>query len=196
MARGEEAVAKKLKGMKENFAFRPFWRDTNSDTPKNERWHNPKVGDANNVYFYPGERFSMTVKTVGKEQVSLGISLVGGKPEDNFTLPTPFRQEGFGPGQVASFKRVNSIDQFTVQNGKRVGAETVGKIQTTKSTVTGGSWDSVSVLRTDGKHQPMTGPGFSVVKGGDTAKRYAEIFGISGHTTTGGERIDIHPNNG
>jgi hypothetical protein len=195
VARGQQEVGAKMKGLTENFAFRPFWRDTNSDTPKAQRWHNPPVGSADNVYFYPGERFTMSVKTVGKEQVSLGIQRVGGKPGEHFSLPS-FRQEGFGPGQSASFKRVNSIDQFTVKGGERVGAETVGKVDPTKSTVTGGAWDAVSLLRTDGTRQPMTGPAFSVVKGHDTAKRYGEIFGISGHTTQGGERIAIHPDNG
>lgn len=30
-------------------------------------------------------------------------------------------------------------------------------------------------------------------KGGEAVKRYGDIFGISGHTTQGGERIDIRP---
>jgi hypothetical protein len=191
VAKGQAEVDAKMKGLRENFAFRPFWRDTNSDTPKEQRWHNAKVGTPENMYFYPGERFTMSVKESGPERIRMDIRLEDAKHPQHFT--THFRQEGFGAGQAASFKRVNSVDQFVIKDGKRIGAETTGQVEATRTTALGASWDQVSLLRADGQHQPMMGPDFSVVKGADTAKRYGTIFRISGSNEQGGERIDIHP---
>ena len=197
VARGKAEVDAKMKTLRENFAFRPFWRDTNRDTPADQRWHNPPVKaepgakpEEANQYFYPGEHFTMTIQAQGPGRVRMDIRLEGGKEHQHFT--TQFRQEGWGPGKEASFKRVNSVDQFTVRDGKRVGAEKFG-VDPTRTTATGGSWEAVSLLRDNGKPKPMTGPDFTTVKGVDTATHYAEIFGISGSTDQGGERIDIHP---
>jgi len=197
VAQGKAEVDAKMKTLRENFAFRPFWRDTNSSTPADQRWHNPPVKpqpgakpEASNQYFYPGERFTMTIQAQGPEQVRMDIRLEGAKQPQHFT--TQFQQEGWGPGKAASFKRVNSVDQFLVRDGKRVGAEKFS-VEPTRTTARGASWDELAILRTNGERLPMTGSRFTVVKGQDTAARYAEIFGISGSTDRGGERIDIHP---
>jgi hypothetical protein len=197
VARGKDEVDAKMKTLRENFAFRPFWRDTNSDTPADKRWHNPPTKaepgskpEEHNQYFYPGEHFTMTIQAQAPGQVRMDIRLEGGKEHQHFT--SQFRQEGWGPGAEASFKRVNSVDQFTVRDGKRVGSEKFG-VEPTRTTATGGSWEELSILRNNGAPQPMTGPHFTTIKGLDTAAHYAEIFGISGSTDRGGERIDIHP---
>ncbi len=200
VAQGKAAVDAKMKTLRENFAFRPFWRDTNSDTPADQRWHNPPVkpqADAkpeeHNQYFYPGERFTMTIQSQGPERVRMDIRLEGAKEHQHFT--TQFRQEGWGPRKSTSFKRVNSVDQFAIRDGKRVGAEKLG-VEPTRTTALGGSWDEVSLLRAGNKRLPMTGSQFTTIKGQDTAARYGEIFNISGSTDRGGERVDIHPSGG
>ncbi len=197
VARGKAEVDAKMKTLRENFAFRPFWRDTNADTPADQRWHNPPVKpqadgkpEERNQYFYPGERFTMTIQAQGPERVRMDIRLEGAKEHQHFT--TQFRQEGWGVGKAASFKRVNSVDQFVIRDGKRVGAEKLG-VEPTRTTALGGSWEEASLLRAGNKRMPMTGPQFTTIKGQDTAARYGEIFHISGSTDLGGERIDIRP---
>ncbi|RKH58297.1 hypothetical protein [Corallococcus llansteffanensis] len=197
VARGKADVDAKLKTLRENFAFRPFWRDTNPDTPADKHWHNPPTRsepgakpEEHNQYFYPGEHFTMTLQAQGPGEVRMDIRLEGNKEHQHFT--SQFHQEGWGPGKESSFKRVNSVDQFIVRNGERVGAEKFG-VEPTRTAATGGSWEEVSLLNISGKREPMTGSHFTTVKGVDTAAHYAEIFGISGSTDRGGERIDIHP---
>ncbi len=200
VAKGKAEVDAKMKTLRENFAFRPFWRDTNSDTAADKRWHNPPLQSApggkpeeRNQYFYPGERFTMTIQNQAPGRVRMDIRLEGAKQHQHFT--TQFRQEGWGTGKPASFKRVNSVDQFAIRDGKRVGAEKLG-VEPTRTTALGGSWDEVALLRTGDKRVPMTGPQFTTVKGQDTAARYAKIFKISGSTDQGGERVDIRPSGG
>lgn len=175
--------------LRPNFAFRPFWRTTNEG---GNRWHNPRVGSADNVYFYPGERFTMTVQEAGPNQVRMGIRLEDEPTTEHFT--TTFRQERFGVGRPQSFKRVNSIDQFTVDDaGRRVGLEGEDVLPT-RTTATGGGWDEVFILGPSGvKHRPVAGPDFTEVRGGDVAPRYDEIFRRSGWNAQGGERLDITP---
>jgi hypothetical protein len=172
-------------------AFRPFWRTVYQG--KNT-WANPTVGAADNVYFFPGERFAMTVEVKGPELVELTIRSLDHPAK---VLDVTFHQTGFGVGRATSWKRVNSIDQFREVKAKdgtltRKGNEDQ-KIIPTTTRVLGGSWDSVFLIETDGKEEPVVGPAFVEARGGDTAAIYDQVFHRSGFTSTGGETIDIAP---
>lgn len=49
------------------------------------------------------------------------------------------------------------------------------------------------VSRRDGTRKPMTGAGFTEVRGRDLASRYGEVFKLSGFTDRGGESLDLVP---
>ncbi|MBC7476125.1 MAG: hypothetical protein H7263_17715, partial [Candidatus Sericytochromatia bacterium] len=168
--RGEKDLNDFSKTLQPNYAFRPFWRTTNTPREQlsnpNERqevkfkdgkvnvdgifqtvstnkigelvyksdnneypllkdgdkyyipkstWHNPSTiseknpKDAQNVYFYPGQNISMSIKSGANGDVSLKINT-----SDNKTnFKQNFYAEGFGKNTEQSFKAVNSIDQFT-----------------------------------------------------------------------------------
>ena len=186
VARGAD-VDKKLKELRPNFAFRPFWR-----APE---WNNPKPGSRENVYFYPGEKFNMSVTVLGKGQVRLDIS--GADAFNNkvsFSKPIP--APGFGEGGLESFKRVNSIDQFYVDSkGVRHAVERTN-VRPTRTVAHSGGWESVSLLRRPPAtgRVAMTGDKFTEVRGPDTYDRYHDIFHLWGFDKSkGGERVDIVP---
>jgi len=187
VATGAAAEAR-LKQLKPNFAFRPYWRTNNNG--KNE-WNNPKPGSAENVYFYPGEKFTMSVSDAGKGQIRLDI-----KGEDgisNVRFSKPIAAQGFGEGGAESFKRVNSIDQFYADSTGRHSVEKRNVIPTRTHTWNGG-WESVTLLGRNGSRVPMAGSSFTEIRGADTAKKYDDIFKLWGFDNKkGGERVDIVP---
>lgn len=64
----------------------------------------------------------------------------------------------------------------------------------TRTTATGGGLEEVYLLGPGGgKSQPMVGPRFTEVRGGDVTSRYDKIFRRSGWSGEGGERLDIIP---
>jgi len=188
VARGEDAVAEKMRSLSPNFAFRPVWRAISHG--KND-WGTPKLGSAENVYFYPGEDVRMQVQVVGRNQVKLWIN--SGEPGGP-SMSHQFRQDGAGVGKPQSFKRVSSIDQFYVlPDGSRKGRERQNVLPT-QTTAIGGGWDAVEILRSGGVPPlPMRGSSMTEVRGGDTAARYDEIFRRYGLNDRGGERVDIVP---
>ncbi len=187
VALGPQAVAEKMKTLTPNYAFRPVWRAISEG--KND-WGTPPLGSADNVYFYPGERFDMRVEVVGKNKVELAIASVD--VEGGVSMSHTFAQDGAGIGKKQSFKRVSSVDQFFVQpDGSRKGREKLDVLPT-RTMALGGGWDSVEILSKSGP-VAMRGKSMTEVKGGDTAGRYESIFHRYGMNVRGGERIDIIP---
>jgi len=184
---GKQAIDKLLaeKKIQPDFAFRPFWRTTNTgETP----WNSPPKNSPENKYFYPGEKVSMTLELKAKDTFVLSFKAQGRE------FRKEFKQEGFDPDgkqNQASFKRVNSIDQFRVVSGKRAGNEG-RRIIATGTKAVGAVWESV-LLVLKGKEVPMTGAYCSEIRGGDTAGNYKNIFRISGQNEQGGESLDIIP---
>jgi len=176
------AVAAKITelGLKPETAFRPFWRTTGMGEPA---WHNPAVGAADNLYFYPGEKIKMAVNYLGGGNFRLEISAEGR------AFSVTFAQKGFD--RKRSFKRINSIDQFRVADGARVGNENRDVIPT-GTRVTGAAWTGTEVL-SGAKAAAFTGDSCVEQRGRDTAGRYADIFRVSGWTDKGGESLDIIP---
>lgn len=188
VAKGKDEVNKFMKNLKPNFAFRPFWRTTNDG---GNQWNQPPVGHPGNMYFYPDEKIDMNVKEKGSNKVKIDISLVNGKINQHFEKT--FEQEGFGVGNKQSFKRVNSIDQFTVNSkNQRVGLE--GKdVLPSNTKAKGGGWYESSIIDSHGNKKPISGTEFKEVRGGDTAKNYDKIFKRYNTNPQGGEMIDITP---
>lgn len=167
-----------LTGLVENFAFRPYWRIA--------AWNNPSVKSADNRYFYPGTAFKMVVKVIGRDELEMRIEAGAADPAP-FT--THFAAKGFGRGLPQSWKRVNSVDQFRVVNGKRDGLEG-SPVLPTRTRVMDAAWKNVSLL---GPNKCKLACGASVVVGADIASRYDTVFKLDGQTAEGGEQIDIDP---
>lgn len=186
VARGQDAVDAKLRELKPNFAFRPYWRDTNAGV--SEHWHNPKVGDPSNKYFYPGERVRMSTYADGPNHARLEIGVAGGP---HFAVG--FRQDGFGVGNAQSFKRVNAVDQFKVVNGVRSGLEGANTVRTS-TRVEGARWEDVEVMQRNGSRRPLEGAFANEIRSGEHGANsvYDRIFRRTAEPN-GGERIDIRP---
>jgi hypothetical protein len=180
--------------MKPDFAFRPFWR-TMTAKPSGSgyvnTWANPEPGDPGYQWYYPGESFSMTLEVVGKEKVELEIAASG---HPGVVTKETFAQANFGTGKPITFKRVDSIDQFTTTAaGKKVGNED-GKVIPTTTKVLGAQWTSFSLIRSNGAKLPGVGPAFVEEHGAEfSAQEYNAIFHRSGFTSAGGETISIEP---
>lgn len=188
IARGDKAL-ELMKKLRPNFAFRPFWRTING---KENKWTQPEVGAANNLYFYPGEKMAMSVRTAGKNEVRLDIRSLEPDVAQHFEMT--MRQEGFGVGKKQSFKRVSSIDQFYVTNeGERKGRENQNVLPT-KTQSLGMHWTEVTLLDSrPNKSRPFTGRRFTEVRGRDTNANYRQIFKVSTVDAAGGEKVDITP---
>lgn len=175
-----------------NFAFRPFWRTTNSFEEKDKRWHTIKPGQPLNVYFFPGEDIVMNLRVIGNRSVRLDIRAVG---DSERHFHTTFEHEGFGPGEAMSFKRVNALDQFIIDptTGKRKGNE--GKtVVPTDTRVLDAGWKKVELLGRDLEPLgPLAGDAAHQEVGKDLFEIFSQIFKVSGQTEDGGEVLSIVP---
>jgi hypothetical protein len=174
-----------LAGLIENFAFRPFWR-------AEQQWHNPPVGSPENVYFYPSEPVRAQLKVMAPATIELTINAANGPK--SFTVEFPV--SGWGGGAAHAFKRVNSIDQFTVIAGERVGLETAQlEVLPTATRVTDARWDEVSVLGAGSSVLFYLDCDRPAVIGADELWQisYDEVFRLFDQDAFGGETIDIVP---
>jgi len=174
-----------------DLAFRPFWRTIVRRNGTNvNRWANPEPGDPGFQFFYPGERFTMTLETVRRDTMRLRIASLD---DTAAVTDETFEQSGFGEGSGASFKRVNSIDQFRVlSNGAKKGNEGNPAIATA-TRVKGGRWDDFYLLE-GGTRVPFTGSSFVEKREGEfSSSEFNSIFHRSGFNSAGGEALDIDP---
>ena len=177
--------AEGLEGLVENFAFRPFWRSEGA-------WHNPPVGSEANVYFFREEAVRAQIKASAPGQLELTINEASG--EKGFS--TTFAVSGWGTGALQSFKRVSSIDQFTVIDGERIGLETAGlEVIPTSTRIKAMRWTEVRILGLGSAllfHLDCDRP---AVTGIDAvfARGYDEVFRLFDQDALGGETIDIVP---
>lgn len=174
-----------LGALQPNFAFRAFWRTTNSD--EGNLWNNADKSDPNQ-YFYPGQKINMSIDTARGNQVQMRISAENGP-----TFAQNFRQQGFGEGGAQLFKRVNSIDQFDIVNGERMSLEKTRDktVRPTRASALGGSWDEVSIIRGNGSTTPLPINARTVIHGSDVDPRTFQTD--SRKAAAGGEAIDIIP---
>lgn len=191
VAFGEADVQRKMGSLRPNFGFRPFWR---LEGP--EGWRNPEKGSSKDLYFYPGEKFVMTLQHAGEDSFRLDIRLRG-KVWQHFT--ETFQQEGFSTRRghpPYTLKVVNALDQFYLDSdGNRKGNEGRSALPT-RTRVEGGSWDQVTVLGMKGVNGPGTalaGGVCSEVYGKDTAQDREGTYKISKVNPEGGWRVDLLP---
>ena len=131
----------------ERYAFRPYWRMPPQAGARTQ-WNSPPLKGGQNIYFEPEQDVRMSIEVVSAPKVSpmrVALSICDtGQP-----VPRCFKTEFDHPGNpsgASTFKRVNSIDQFQVVNGKRLGCE--GKhVVATESRALDASWSSVTLLR-------------------------------------------------
>lgn len=174
-----------LMGLVENFAFRPFWRAEGA-------WHNPPVGSPENVYFYTDETVRAQIKSIAAETLELVLNEDGGGK----SFSVEFDVSGWGVGAAQAFKRVASIDQFTVIDGVRVGLETAGlEVLPTETRALGVHWHEVSVLGAGSAVLFYLDCDRPAVIGADAIFRaaYDQVFRLFDQDASGGERIDIVP---
>lgn len=171
----------KLEGLKENFAFRPYWRVSR---PSNA-WENPPPGTPTNVYFYPGEEFRMQIRTAGENKLRMNIGGAGGR-----AFEITFDALGWGVGANQTWKRVHSIDQFTVRDGKRVGLETLkSDVLPTNARLVDMTWTEVSLLDIHGAEVGFLDCSAEAVRGSEAlfASSYAKVLPVYGQNARGAE---------
>jgi hypothetical protein len=178
--------ARGLRGLVENFAFRPFWRAEGS-------WHNPAVGSDANVYFYGAETIRMQLKASGPAKLELVINS-DDVPARSFSID--WSVSGWGVGAPQAWKRVSSIDQFTVQNGKRVGLETAGlDVLPTRTRAYAMRWAEVKVISAAGATLFHLDCDRKAVIGADALwlTSYGDVFRLVDQNPSGAESIWIVP---
>lgn len=181
-----------LSGLVENFAFRAFWRAQGV-------WANPPVGSESNKYYYPGQGFRMQLRTAGAGLLELTMNDDGPMDEHGQTakfIQQVFDAPGWGVGAAQLFKRVNSIDQFTVIEGERVGLETADlDVLPTRTRAIDGEFLIVRILGENGVLMGYLDCDATAVVGSDAilATGYDDIFLLYAQSEIGGERSIIVP---
>lgn len=181
-----------MTGLIENFAFRAFWR-------ANGLWANPPVGSELNKYYYPGQGFRMQIRTAAAGLLELTMNDDGPMDEHGQTakfIQQTFDAPGWGVGAAQLFKRVNSIDQFTVIDGERVGLETADlDVLPTHTRAINGEFLIVRLLGAQGVLEGYLDCAQPAVVGSDLIleAQYENIFLLYAQNEMGGERSIIVP---
>lgn len=170
-----------LRGLVEDWAFRPFWRV--------REWANPSVSSPQNRYFHPGQSFRMSIRATGRDSLVLRIDAGA---DDRAPFEQSFTAPGFGRGGAQSWKRVNSIDLSQIVGGKRDGREGAAVIPTATQ-ATGARWSKVVLLGAGGVAGCKLACGAKAITASDTGPRYDFIFGLSSQDAMGAETLDINP---
>lgn len=169
-----------------NFAFRPYFRS--SDSTVNGGYHTiATAGGTNDSRFYASDQFTMELKILQTGEIRLTISGGAGGSGELTTYTTTVTS--FNGGSPV-FKRVDSIDQK--------GREGIAT-EPTNATVVRGGWGVTSVLKSNG-NQPFAGSaGFTVKSVEFTQNTYNYLFGPIGQgratRVDGSEVIYINPPN-
>lgn len=162
------------------FAFRPYWRTTAAD---GTHWKNPPRGSPE--YFEPGERFTMTLQLRADDEFRLDIR---SESAPHKHLTAFFHRGGFALAAPRRFKRVNAIDQFRIEDGRRVGNESRPAIPT-RSRAVGGDWWQTRLLSPSGADAALAGAFCRPVLGPDDAGAVL----VRAVNARGGERVDLSP---
>ncbi len=162
------------------YAYRIFWRAAPHG------WGQPDKGTPDDLYFEPGERFVMTITARADGTARLDIR----RPRDGRSFTKVFPVAGLDLRELA-FKRIHSIDQFRVVDGKRDGNEGHPAAPTT-ARLEGGRWDAVSVLTAAGV-RPLAGADAIEVRSRDTAASYRALFAAGAPSAEGGEPMLVVP---
>ena len=176
-----------LADLRENFAFRPYWRVSQPDNT----WHNPQPGTPDNIYLYPGADFRMQIRTAGANRLRLDVTAADGS-----SFGVTFAAQGWGTGAGQQFKRVHSIDQFTVQNGKRVGLESRhSDVLPTSTHLDAIRWEEARLLAADGSSAGFLDCQSPALRGTDAVfgAGYATVFRSTDQDSNGAETGWVTP---
>ncbi len=111
-------------------AFRPFLRRTSHAGGQTFEYENaPATSD---YYWYPGEEVKMSVQVLENKRIKFIVEGAGKRFEKDFDA------DGYRPGGIGEFKRVNAIDQVS-NEGKPV--------QATGTKVENGIWTETYLFR-------------------------------------------------
>ncbi|MBI5246906.1 MAG: hypothetical protein HY923_06970 [Elusimicrobia bacterium] len=170
------------------FAYRVYWRTSKGG------WNNPGTTAANNIYLNPGDGFVMTMLVLPDGQAQLSVSGTGkGAASEAYTFDVPGLRDAAGKLKPLSFKRIHSIDQFRLVDGKRTGNENHPALPT-KTRLTGGRWSGASLIAAGGKRRsPLAGSLATVHRGADAASHYAAIFPGASVGERGEEEMAVLP---
>lgn len=169
------------------FAYRVYWRT------KNGGWHNPAVGAADNIYLRPGERFALTLRANADGTARLSVRRAGRRAASaGYSFVVPGLLAADGALKPLSFKRVHSIDQFRLADGRRKGNEGHDALPT-RAWLHGGRWEGVHLLTAQGGRRPFAGGLATPSRGVDAMENYAEIFPAAGVGGSGAEEMRITP---
>lgn len=169
------------------FAYRVYWRT------KNGGWRNPAVGAADNIYLLPGERFALTLRARADGTARLSVRRAGRRAASaGYSFAVPGLLAADGSVKPLSFKRVHSIDQFRLADGRRKGNEGRDALPT-RAVLHGGRWEGVHLLAKDGGRRAFSGGLAAPSRGVDALENYAEIFPSAGVSEGGAEEMRIIP---
>lgn len=162
-------------------AFRPFWRVTQwANAPAEPRY-----------YYYPGDVIRLSVYTPEAGKLTMEVEVVErteaskenlralGTEEFDAFFTTTFDANGFGPGQLQEFKRVNGLDQFG-NEGKPV--------RPTRTRIEEAEWIGAWLLR-DGERLPFTAARYTDMRCPDSTHI---VVRETENTAQGGEEVWLH----
>lgn len=158
-------------------AFRPFMRRTSHSGGQTAVYENAlAVAD---FYWYPGEEVTLSVQVIVAGKIKFIVEGAGKRFEKDFDA------DGYRPGAVGEFKRVNAIDQVA-NEGKPV--------QATKTKVENATWSETYLFRNNnnliekvplhgGRLTDMRCPSLSnflITASTDDLKKGKELINING----------------
>lgn len=158
-------------------AFRPFLRRTSHLGGQAATYENaPAVSD---YYWYPGEQIEMSVQVISDKKIKFIVEGAGKRFEREFDV------DGYKPGLIGEFKRVNAIDQVA-NEGKPV--------QVTQTRVENSQWfetylfrsNEGAVIKVPAHNNRLTDmrcpstTNFSIIASPEDLKKGAEKINISG----------------
>lgn len=158
-------------------AFRPFMRRTSNISGQLANYANAPAEDR--YYWYPGDEVTMSVQVLEDKKIKFIVEGAGKRFE------TDYDADGYKPGVLGQFKRVNAIDQVN-NEGKPT--------QATNTKVENSQWKSSYLFRNyqgktiqvpahAGRYTDMRCPSktnFSILATDDDIKNGAEKVSISG----------------
>ena len=169
------------------WAYRVYWRTSGGG------WENPEPGADDDLTFKPGERFALTLTASADGTARLAVRRAGARAASRaYSFAVPGLVSANGGLKPASFKRVHSIDQFRLENGRRRGNEGRPALATA-ATLSGGRWEGAHLLLEDGERRALAGSAATVVRGPDAAGIYASVFPSAGVGEGGGEEMSVYP---
>ncbi len=169
------------------FAYRVYWRTSKGS------WNNPKPGAADDLYLRPGDRFALTLRALPDGSARLSVRRAGKEGASaGYSFPVPGLIAADGSLKALSFKRVHSIDQFRLENGRRKGNEGRPALAT-RASVSGGRWEGAHLLSVGGGRAALSGQRATVARGADAASRYGAVFPSAGVGEGGAEEMRILP---